>query len=74
MFCLACTEFAVFAYPNLFYLFLSPRGQLLQLKKEKLEYIPGEHEYGLLPAPIHVGVFVQAFFMDTSHTSHIVLF
>lgn len=35
----------------------SPRGQLLQLKKEKLEYIPGEHEYGLFPAPIHVGEF-----------------
>lgn len=33
----------------------SPRSQLLQLKKEKLEYIPGEHEYGLFPAPIHVG-------------------
>ncbi|KAG5264403.1 hypothetical protein AALO_G00253420, partial [Alosa alosa] len=32
-----------------------PRSQLLQLKKEKLEYIPGEHEYGLFPAPIHVG-------------------
>ncbi|TSO05407.1 Histone-lysine N-methyltransferase ASH1L [Bagarius yarrelli] len=36
-----------------------PRGQLLQLKKEKLEYIPGEHEYGLLPAPIHVDVYVD---------------
>lgn len=35
----------------------SPRSQLLQLKKEKLEYIPGEHEYGLFPAPIHVGEF-----------------
>lgn len=34
---------------------ISPRSQLLQLKKEKLEYTPGEHEYGLLPAPIHVG-------------------
>uniref|UniRef100_A0A3Q2XDE1 Ash1 (absent, small, or homeotic)-like (Drosophila) n=1 Tax=Haplochromis burtoni TaxID=8153 RepID=A0A3Q2XDE1_HAPBU len=31
-----------------------PRSQFLQLKKEKLEYIPGEHEYGLFPAPIHV--------------------
>lgn len=36
-----------------------PRGQLLQLKKEKLEYIPGEHEYGLLPAPIHVGKYLR---------------
>ena len=34
----------------------SPRSQLLQLKKEKLEYIPGEHEHGLFPAPIHVGM------------------
>lgn len=33
----------------------SPRSQILQLKKEKLEYTPGEHEYGLFPAPIHVG-------------------
>lgn len=36
-----------------------PRGQLLQLKKEKLEYIPGEHEYGLFPAPIHVGKYLR---------------
>ncbi|KAK1805371.1 hypothetical protein P4O66_019681 [Electrophorus voltai] len=36
-----------------------PRSQLLQLKKEKLEYTPGEHEYGLLPAPIHVDVYVD---------------
>uniref|UniRef100_A0A8B9HPI7 ASH1 like histone lysine methyltransferase n=1 Tax=Astyanax mexicanus TaxID=7994 RepID=A0A8B9HPI7_ASTMX len=36
-----------------------PRSQLLQLKKEKLEYIPGEHEYGLLPAPIHVGKYLR---------------
>lgn len=35
--------------------FSSPRSQFMQLKKEKLEYIPGEHEYGLFPAPIHVG-------------------
>uniref|UniRef100_A0A672FK53 Ash1 (absent, small, or homeotic)-like (Drosophila) n=1 Tax=Salarias fasciatus TaxID=181472 RepID=A0A672FK53_SALFA len=36
-----------------------PRTQLLQLKKEKLEYIPGEHEYGLFPAPIHVGKYLR---------------
>ncbi|XP_066529786.1 histone-lysine N-methyltransferase ASH1L [Hoplias malabaricus] len=36
-----------------------PRSQLLQLKKEKLEYIPGEHEYGLLPAPFHVGKYLR---------------
>lgn len=36
-----------------------PRSQLLQLKKEKLEYTPGEHEYGLLPAPIHVGKYLR---------------
>lgn len=35
--------------------FLSPKSRLIQLKKEKLEYTPGEHEYGLFPAPIHVG-------------------
>lgn len=33
----------------------SPKSRLIQLKKEKLEYTPGEHEYGLFPAPIHVG-------------------
>jgi len=38
------------------FLCASPRSQLLQLKKEKLEYIPGEHEHGLFPAPIHVGM------------------
>ncbi|XP_048857089.1 histone-lysine N-methyltransferase ASH1L-like isoform X1 [Brienomyrus brachyistius] len=32
-----------------------PRSQILQLKKERLVYIPEEHPYGLLPAPIHVG-------------------
>uniref|UniRef100_G3SQ06 ASH1 like histone lysine methyltransferase n=1 Tax=Loxodonta africana TaxID=9785 RepID=G3SQ06_LOXAF len=32
-----------------------PKSRLIQLKKEKLEYTPGEHEYGLFPAPIHVG-------------------
>ncbi|XP_040308644.1 histone-lysine N-methyltransferase ASH1L isoform X5 [Herpailurus yagouaroundi] len=34
----------------------SPKSRLIQLKKEKLEYSPGEHEYGLFPAPIHVVV------------------
>lgn len=33
----------------------SPKSRLIQLKKEKLEYCPGEHDYGLFPAPIHVG-------------------
>ncbi|NXY49959.1 ASH1L methyltransferase, partial [Ceuthmochares aereus] len=32
-----------------------PKSRLIQLKKEKLEYTPGEHEHGLFPAPIHVG-------------------
>nr|XP_040043729.1 histone-lysine N-methyltransferase ASH1L isoform X1 [Gasterosteus aculeatus aculeatus]XP_040043730.1 histone-lysine N-methyltransferase ASH1L isoform X1 [Gasterosteus aculeatus aculeatus] len=36
-----------------------PRSQLLQLKKEKLEYIPGEHEFGLFPSPIHVGKYLR---------------
>ncbi|XP_070969827.1 histone-lysine N-methyltransferase ASH1L-like isoform X1 [Oncorhynchus clarkii lewisi] len=36
-----------------------PRSQLLQMKKEKLEYTPGEHEYGLFPAPIHVGKYLR---------------
>ncbi|KAJ7415742.1 hypothetical protein BTVI_37456 [Pitangus sulphuratus] len=31
-----------------------PKSRLIQLKKEKLEYTPGEHEHGLFPAPIHV--------------------
>ncbi|XP_025236828.1 histone-lysine N-methyltransferase ASH1L isoform X1 [Theropithecus gelada] len=36
-----------------------PKSRLIQLKKEKLEYTPGEHEYGLFPAPIHVVFFVS---------------
>ncbi|XP_044304600.1 histone-lysine N-methyltransferase ASH1L isoform X2 [Varanus komodoensis] len=36
-----------------------PKSRLIQLKKEKLEYTPGEHEYGLLPAPIHVGKYLR---------------
>ncbi|XP_069933658.1 histone-lysine N-methyltransferase ASH1L isoform X5 [Oryctolagus cuniculus] len=37
----------------------SPKSRLIQLKKEKLEYTPGEHEYGLFPAPIHVGKYLR---------------
>ncbi|KAL4674447.1 hypothetical protein H8959_018381, partial [Pygathrix nigripes] len=37
-----------------------PKSRLIQLKKEKLEYTPGEHEYGLFPAPIHVGKMIFA--------------
>ncbi|XP_019518052.1 PREDICTED: histone-lysine N-methyltransferase ASH1L isoform X2 [Hipposideros armiger] len=37
----------------------SPKSRLIQLKKEKLEYSPGEHEYGLFPAPIHVGKYLR---------------
>uniref|UniRef100_A0A8C0IYP8 Histone-lysine N-methyltransferase ASH1L n=1 Tax=Chelonoidis abingdonii TaxID=106734 RepID=A0A8C0IYP8_CHEAB len=36
-----------------------PKSRLIQLKKEKLEYTPGEHEHGLFPAPIHVDVYVD---------------
>ncbi|XP_056410497.1 histone-lysine N-methyltransferase ASH1L [Hyla sarda] len=36
-----------------------PKSRLMQLKKEKLEYIPREHEYGLLPAPIHIGKYLR---------------
>ncbi|NWT18417.1 ASH1L methyltransferase, partial [Vireo altiloquus] len=35
-----------------------PKSRLIQLKKEKLEYTPGEHEHGLFPAPIHVGEYL----------------
>uniref|UniRef100_A0A8C5KZC0 Histone-lysine N-methyltransferase ASH1L n=1 Tax=Jaculus jaculus TaxID=51337 RepID=A0A8C5KZC0_JACJA len=37
----------------------SPKSRLIQFKKEKLEYTPGEHEYGLFPAPIHVGKYLR---------------
>ncbi|XP_070622489.1 LOW QUALITY PROTEIN: histone-lysine N-methyltransferase ASH1L [Erythrolamprus reginae] len=37
----------------------NPKSRLIQLKKEKLEYTPGEHEYGLFPAPIHVGKYLR---------------
>uniref|UniRef100_A0A8C5J3L8 Histone-lysine N-methyltransferase ASH1L n=1 Tax=Junco hyemalis TaxID=40217 RepID=A0A8C5J3L8_JUNHY len=37
-----------------------PKSRLIQLKKEKLEYTPGEHEHGLFPAPIHVGGMIFA--------------
>lgn len=33
----------------------NPENQLIQLKKEKLAYSPGEYEYGLFPASIHFG-------------------
>ncbi|XP_018420740.1 PREDICTED: histone-lysine N-methyltransferase ASH1L [Nanorana parkeri] len=36
-----------------------PKSRLVQLKKEKLEYNPKEHEYGLLPAPIHIGKYLR---------------
>ncbi|KAM8920883.1 histone-lysine N-methyltransferase ASH1L [Pelodytes ibericus] len=36
-----------------------PKCRLMQLKKEKLEYIPRDHEYGLLPAPIHIGKYLR---------------
>lgn len=59
-FCLFYIKHVIYIFSGLltFYNFstlCSPRSQFLQLKKEKLEYIPGEHEYGLFPAPIHVG-------------------
>ncbi|KAM3910275.1 histone-lysine N-methyltransferase ASH1L isoform 2-T4 [Leptodactylus fuscus] len=38
---------------------MDPKSRLMQLKKEKLEYIPREHEYGLLPAPIHIGKYLR---------------
>lgn len=38
---------------------IDPKSRLIQLKKEKLEYTPGEHEYGLFPAPIHVGKYLR---------------
>uniref|UniRef100_A0AAY4AK16 ASH1 like histone lysine methyltransferase n=1 Tax=Denticeps clupeoides TaxID=299321 RepID=A0AAY4AK16_9TELE len=36
-----------------------PESQLQQLKKDVLDYIPCKHEYGLLPAPIHVGKYLR---------------
>ncbi|XP_076137009.1 histone-lysine N-methyltransferase ASH1L-like isoform X3 [Alosa pseudoharengus] len=36
-----------------------PETQLRQLQWNTLEYIPGEHDYGLLPAPIHVGKYLR---------------
>ncbi|XP_071987710.1 histone-lysine N-methyltransferase ASH1L isoform X2 [Engystomops pustulosus] len=36
-----------------------PKSRLIQLKKEKLEYVPREHEYGLMPAPIHIGKYLR---------------
>ncbi|XP_031431712.1 histone-lysine N-methyltransferase ASH1L-like isoform X3 [Clupea harengus] len=36
-----------------------PESQLRQLSRDTLEYIPGEHEHGLMPAPIHVGKYLR---------------
>ncbi|XP_041035607.1 histone-lysine N-methyltransferase ASH1L isoform X1 [Carcharodon carcharias] len=41
-----------------------PKSRLILVKKEKLEYIPGEHDYGLFPAPIHVGKYLRQKRMD----------
>ncbi|OCT66773.1 hypothetical protein XELAEV_18043024mg [Xenopus laevis] len=38
---------------------LDPKSRLMQLKKEKLEYDPREHEYSLLPAPINIGKYLR---------------
>nr|XP_019948749.1 PREDICTED: histone-lysine N-methyltransferase ASH1L-like isoform X1 [Paralichthys olivaceus] len=36
-----------------------PPSQAQQICRESLEYTPGEHEYTLLPAPIHVGKYLR---------------
>ncbi|XP_078288124.1 histone-lysine N-methyltransferase ASH1L [Rhinoraja longicauda] len=36
-----------------------PKSRLILVKREKLEYVPGEHEFGLFPAPIHVGKYLR---------------
>ncbi|XP_023820157.1 histone-lysine N-methyltransferase ASH1L isoform X3 [Oryzias latipes] len=36
-----------------------PSSQALKLCSDSLEYTPGEHEYTLLPAPIHVGKYLR---------------
>ncbi|KAL7393445.1 hypothetical protein ABVT39_010995 [Epinephelus coioides] len=36
-----------------------PPSQVQQLCRESMEYTPGEHEYSLLPAPIHVGKYLR---------------
>ncbi|AWO96551.1 putative histone-lysine N-methyltransferase ASH1L-like [Scophthalmus maximus] len=36
-----------------------PPSQAQQICRERLEYTPGEHEYTLLPAPIHVGKYLR---------------
>ncbi|XP_041429947.1 histone-lysine N-methyltransferase ASH1L, partial [Xenopus laevis] len=38
---------------------VDPRSRLIQLKKDKLEYDPREHQYGLLPVPIHIGKYLR---------------
>ncbi|XP_026226235.1 histone-lysine N-methyltransferase ASH1L-like isoform X3 [Anabas testudineus] len=39
--------------------FPSPPSQAQQICRETMEYTPGEHEYTLLPAPIHVGKYLR---------------
>ncbi|KAL2084703.1 hypothetical protein ACEWY4_020221 [Coilia grayii] len=36
-----------------------PESQLQQSQWDSLEYTPGEHDYGLMPAPIHVGKYLR---------------
>lgn len=44
-----------------FFGFVSIPDQPHELSLEGLEYNPEEHEYGLLPAPLHVGKFQFVF-------------
>lgn len=39
--------------------FYSPPSQTPQSCRETMEYMPEEHDYSLLPAPIHVGKYVR---------------
>ncbi|NWU94235.1 ASH1L methyltransferase, partial [Upupa epops] len=48
-----------------------PKSRLIQLKKEKLEYTPGEHEHGLFPAPIHVGGYFRRVLVVGKHMLHL---
>lgn len=41
------------------YHFYSPPSQTPQSCRETMEYMPEEHDYSLLPAPIHVGKYVR---------------
>ncbi|XP_068179929.1 histone-lysine N-methyltransferase ASH1L-like isoform X2 [Antennarius striatus] len=36
-----------------------PPSQAQQLYRDSMEYIPEEHQYGILPAPIHVGKYLR---------------